>query len=128
MDVSIFLAKFWGWYLIFFFFILSYNPKRIKQILSFLEDEKFSILVAFIAIVIGLLNIFFHNVWDSSATVIVSLIGWIALFKGLMLFAFPSLALKAIDFISLKLIQVIYVLLFLMGLYLLNTGYGLIQY
>lgn len=128
MDVSIFLAKFWGWYLIFFFFILSYNPKRTKQILSFLEDEKFSILVAFIAIVIGLLNILFHNIWDSSATVIVSLIGWIALFKGLMLFAFPSLALKAIDFISLKLIQVIYVLLFLMGLYLLNTGYGLIQY
>ena len=128
MDVSIFLAKFWGWYLIFFFFILSYNPKRIKQILSFLEDEKFSILVAFIAIVIGLLNILFHNFWDSSATVIVSLIGWIALFKGLMLFAFPSLALKSIDFISLKLIQVIYVLLFLMGLYLLNTGYGLIQY
>lgn len=128
MDVSIFLAKFWGWYLLLFFFILSYNPKRIKQIFTHLKDQKFSILVAFIAMVIGLLNILFHNIWDSVATIIVSTIGWIALFQGLFLFTFPVQAAKWIDYVNLKLIQVVYVLLFLLGLYLLNAGYDLIQY
>lgn len=128
MDVTIFLAKFWGWYLLIFFFILSYNPTRIKQIFSDLEDQKFSILAAFLAVVMGLLNILFHNVWDSILTAIISSIGWIALGGGLVLFTFPKQAYEWIDFIHVKLVQVIYVLLFLVGLYLLNAGYQLIAY
>ena len=42
MDNSIFLAKFWGWYLIIFFFILSFNPKRIKQIFNDLKESEIS--------------------------------------------------------------------------------------
>ena len=59
MDNSILLAKFWGWYLIIFFLILSLNPKRIKQIFNDLKDEKFLIILAFIAIIVGLLNVIF---------------------------------------------------------------------
>ena len=73
MDISIFLAKFWGWYLIIFFFILSYNPTRIKQIFKYLKNQRFTILVAFIAIMIGLLNILLHNVWDFSWRLIITL-------------------------------------------------------
>ena len=61
-NASIFLAKFWGWYLIIFFVILSFNPKRIRQIFSDLKDEKFLITTSLIAIIIGLLNILFHNI------------------------------------------------------------------
>ena len=64
MDNSIFLAKFWGWYLIIFFVILSLNPKRIKQIFNDLRDEKFLIVTSFMAIIVGLLNILFHNIWE----------------------------------------------------------------
>ena len=46
-NISLFLAKFWGWYLIIFFFILSFNPKRIVQIIKDLEDN----------------FIFIHNYW-----------------------------------------------------------------
>lgn len=128
MDVSIFLAKFWGWYLLIFFFILSYNPTRIKQIFDDLKDQKFSIVVSFIAIIIGLLNILFHNIWDSVSTIIISAIGWMALGMGLFLFTFPNQAAKWIEFVNVKLVQVVYVLLFLVGLYLLNAGYQLVDY
>lgn len=128
METTFFLAKFWGWYLMIFFFILSYNPTRIKQIYNDLEDQKFSILTAFIAIVIGLLNILFHNVWDSILTIIISSIGWIALGGGLFLFTFPKQAAKWIDYVHIRFVQVIYVLLLLVGLYLLNAGYQLIEY
>jgi len=88
-NISLFLAKFWGWYLIIFFFILSFNPKRIVQIIKDLEDQKFVILISFLAIIIGLLNILFHNIWESDFRLIITLIGWIALLIGLALFIFP---------------------------------------
>ena len=128
MDTSLFLAKFWGWYLLIFFFILSYNPKRIKQIFEDLKDQKFLILTAFIAIIIGLLNILFHNVWRTDWTIVVTLFGWISLGIGLFLFIFPSPAGKWLEFVNVKLVQVIYVILFLLGIYLINIGYQLVPY
>jgi len=125
-NISIFLAKFWGWYLIIFFLILSLNPKRILQIIKNLKDEKFVILVSFLAIIIGMLNISFHNIWEGDWRLIITLIGWIALFEGLVLFIFPKRTIKWFDFINIKFVQLIYMLLFLIGIYLLNIGYGIV--
>ncbi|WNH10649.1 hypothetical protein [Thalassobellus suaedae] len=126
MDNSIFLAKFWGWYLIIFFFILSLNPKRIKQIFNDLNDEKFLITSSFIAIILGLLNILFHNIWEPNWKLIITFIGWSSLFIGLSLFIFPKRTVAILKFINVKLVQVIYTLLFFTGLFLLNIVYGII--
>lgn len=128
MDSSLFLAKFWGWYLIIFFLILSFNPKRIKQIFDDLKDEKFLILVAFLAIIVGLLNILFHNIWEANWKIIITLIGWIALLKGLTLFIYPKQTINWLSFVNIKLVQTLYTLLLLVGLFLLNMAYGIIQY
>ena len=126
MDNSLFLAKFWGWYLIIFFFILSFNPKRIKQIFEDLSDEKFLIIFSFVAIIVGLLNILFHNIWEPRWVFIITLIGWLSLFIGLSLFIIPKRTVAWLKFINIKLVQVIYTLLFLIGIFLLNKGYELI--
>jgi len=128
MDTSIFLAKFWGWYLIIFFLILSFNPTRIRQIFEDLKDQKFVILSAFLAIITGLLNILFHNNWEPDWTIIITLIGWAALLGGLVLFALPNLVAKWLEFIHIKLVQVIYILMFLIGIFLLNMAYWLVPY
>lgn len=127
-NISLFLAKFWGWYLIIFFLILSLNPKRILQITTNLKDQKFVILASFQAIIIGLLNILFHDVWESDYRIIITLIGWTSLFIGLALFIFPKQMVGWIDYINIKFIQLIYMLLFLIGLFLLNKGYEFIVY
>lgn len=127
-HISIFLAKFWGWYLIIFFLILSLNPKRILQIIKNLEDQKFVILAAFLAIIIGLLNILSHNIWEGDWRLIITIIGWIALFKGLALFIFPERIVSWYDFINIKFVQVLYMLLFLVGIFLLNKGYGIVLF
>ncbi|NRD24629.1 hypothetical protein HNV10_15350 [Winogradskyella litoriviva] len=126
MDNSMLFAKFWGWYLIIFFLILSLNPKRIKQIFSDLNDEKFLILSAFIAIIIGLINIIFHNIWELNYKLIITLIGWLSLFIGLALFVLPKQTVSFLELVNIKLVQVIYMLLFFVGLYLLNTTYGIV--
>lgn len=127
METSLFLAKFWGWYLIIFFLILSFNPKRIKQILEDLKDDKFVILAAFIAIIVGLLNILFHNIWEANWTILITFIGWASLFKGLSLFIFPKKSVMWLELINMKLVQTLYMLLFLIGLFLLNMGYQVLE-
>lgn len=125
-NTSLFLAKFWGWYLIIFFFILSFNPKRILQTIKDLEDQKFAILTSFLSIIIGLLNILFHNFWESDYRLIITLIGWFALLNGLALFIFPKRTISWIKFINIKFVQVFYILLFIVGIFLLNIGYAFI--
>jgi len=127
-NISIFLAKFWGCYLIIFFLILSLNPRRISQIFEDLKDQKFVIITSFSAIVIGLLNILVHNQWEDDWTIIVTLIGWFALIFGLAIFIFPARTINWINYINVKFFQVLYMLLFLLGIYLLNMAYGIVLY
>lgn len=126
MDHSIFLAKFWGWYLIIFFFILTINPKRIKQVFIDLKGEQFLMVSAFLAIIIGLLNILFHNIWEPNWKLIITLIGWCALCIGLALFSFPKRTVKMLVFLNIKLVQIMYTLLFFIGLFLLNMAYNIV--
>ena len=128
MELSLFFAKFWGWYLIIFFLILSLNPKRIKQIFEDLKDEKFLILISFIAIIIGLTNIILHNIWELNYKIIITLIGWFSLFIGLALFIFPKWTVDWLKVTNVKFVQVMYTLLFLAGLFLLNMVYQIIPY
>ena len=127
-DISIFLAKFWGWYLIIFFLILSLNPKRIIQIFEDLKDQKFVIISSFIAIMIGLINILLHNEWEDNWTLIITFMGWISLFIGLSLFIFPERTINWMNIINVKFFQVLYLLLFLLGIFLLNMAYGIVLY
>ncbi|WP_298264909.1 hypothetical protein [uncultured Lutibacter sp.] len=127
-NSSIYLAKFWGWYLIIFFLILSFNPKRIRQIVIDLKDQKFTIIISFLAIIIGLLNLLFHNIWKADYRIIITLFGWCSLLLGLSLFIIPKQTVKWLNFVNIKFVQVFYILLFLIGVYLLSIAYGIIIY
>ena len=128
MDTSLFLFKFWGWYCVIFFFILCFNPKRIKQIIEDIQDEKFTILISFLAIIIGLLNILFHNVWEANIRLVVTLFGWLALLKGIMLLTFPRTTTKGITKMNIKFVQAMYIFVFLIGVILLNEAYGIVPF
>lgn len=126
MDYSMFLAKFWGWYLIIYFTILSFNPKRIKQFFVYLNNDKFLIISSFLAIMMGLINILLHNVWEFSWKLIITIIAWSSLVIGLSLFIFPRRTIAFLKYINVKWVQVIYTLLLLVGLYLLNVVYNIV--
>jgi hypothetical protein len=127
MDISIFLAKFWGWYFISIFVLLVIYPKRIKQLFIYTKDEKFKIILSMFAIILGLLNITAHNLWVADWRLIITLFGWIAFAKGITLFAFPEVALKWIYQIDFKWFQFLLFFLFLMGIVLLNQAYMWVQ-
>lgn len=128
MANSILLAEFWGWYLIIFFGLIIINTKRIKQMLDYVKDEKFLLLISFIAIIIGLINIITHNIWPSDWRIIITLIGWLVLFKGIVFFSFPDIAKNQVLKFSVKWLPFVLIFLFFMGLYLLNKVYNFIIY
>jgi len=128
MDISVFLLKFWGWYCIIFFFVLSFNPKRVKQIVDNLQDARFLIILSLFAIIIGLLNVLVHNIWEANSKLLVTLFGWLALIKGIILFTFPKQTINLLKQTNIKFIQAIYLLLFFLGMFLLNEAYGIVPF
>lgn len=128
MEISLVLAEFWGWYLIIFFIVLTFNPKRIRQIFEDLKDQKFVILAAFMAIIIGLINILLHNEWEADWRFIVTALGWISLLFGLSLFTFPAMVGRWLEYINVKLVQLLYMTLFFLGVFLLNQVYQIVYY
>ena len=128
MDISIFLAKFWGWYLITFFVLLMVNPKRIKQLFEYTKDEKFMITSSSLAITLGLINIIAHNLWVSDWRLMITLFGWFSFIKGITRFAFPEIAMKWIYQIDFKWFQFLLFLLFIIGIFILNQAYVWVQF
>ncbi len=84
MTLSIFLARFFGLYLIiigfFYFWRREFIRKAARQIFA---QESLVILSALISLIIGLLVIVSHNVWKFNWQVVITIIGYLALLKGL---------------------------------------------
>lgn len=127
-DSSIYLAQFWGWYMVLFCGLLIMRPKRAEQLLSYLEDDKYLVITSLLAIIMGLITITLHNIWEPNWKLIITLIGWSALVKGIIRFTFPITALKAINNLNMKWMPILFVALFFIGLLLLNQVYQWIVY
>jgi len=91
METSILIAKIIGLiYVAFGVGLLLNKSYYIKAINSLLEDSSYFIIGGLLAIIIGILIIEYHNIWSNDWTIIITIIGWIALFKGITLLAFPK--------------------------------------
>lgn len=60
-----------------------------------LVDDMFSnaaltYLMGFTTVIIGFLIVNYHNTWGKDWTVLITIMGWIALIKGVLIIAFPK--------------------------------------
>lgn len=46
-------------------------------------------LMGFTAVIVGGLIVNYHNIWGTNWTVLITLLGWLALIKGVLIIAFP---------------------------------------
>ena len=64
---------------------------NIKKMMDSFEKSQGLLLVAgFICIILGFLIVDNHNIWVKDWTVIVTIVGWATLAKGVLLIAFPK--------------------------------------
>lgn len=91
MELSLYMAQLLGVVLVVVGLSLllhtSFYQKMYKKIV---QDEVMLIFSGILALVIGTVIVLAHNVWESSWVVIITLFGWIALVKGVLLLLLPS--------------------------------------
>jgi len=65
---------------------ISFN----KMVEEYERSQGLTFLSGFVTIVIGVFLVEYHNIWVRNWTVLITVIGWLSLFKGVMLIAFPQ--------------------------------------
>ncbi len=125
METSTLIAKIIGLiYLSFGVGILLNGNYYKKEIPKLLENTAYLIFGGFMAIILGVLIIENHNYWVKNWTVLITIIGWIALVKGMVLLAFPTVVSRYKSFLNIpKFYAILGVLIVIFGLFFTYFGY-----
>jgi len=125
MDITVFLAQIWGPVIIAVGIGVYTSRSYYLKIYHELENEAFAVLIfGMVALAAGIVHIQVHNLWDTLPQIVVSLLGWGLLLKGIVCTSFPRIADRAGDWwVSTKLIPVAGGFMFFLGAYLSWFGY-----
>jgi len=125
MDISIFLAKLMGFYLLIVG--VAYFLKRpfLREVLQdFYNSPGLVLITSIINLILGLLIVLSHNIWEFNWKTIITIIGYLTLLKGICHLFFPEWAKKMAKKIIEKDIFVYSgVISVVLGIYLLYHGY-----
>lgn len=89
MEISIFFARLWGSFFIIFglLFIIT---RQLGKTIEMTDDKAFVISTGYITLIMGLVTVILHNVWVSNWRVVITVMGWSTLIKGIMKVGFPE--------------------------------------
>ena len=124
MELSIFLAKAWGFYLIIVSVALLVNKNNLKTLFHYSNDEDLPFLSGFIILIIGILSVLSHNVWTDDWRTIITLIGWVALLKGIIRLFAPDVVSESMKRLKKSgWVTPMILVCFILGLYLTVVGF-----
>ncbi|MBW3016330.1 hypothetical protein KY309_01835 [Candidatus Woesearchaeota archaeon] len=89
MDISIFFARLWGSFFIIFglLFIIT---RQLGKTIEMTKDKAFVISTGYITLIMGLVTVILHNVWVADWRVVITILGWSTIIKGIMKIGFPE--------------------------------------
>lgn len=126
METSIFLAQVLCVYYLTVGvgFIFNGDYYR-KELLKMFDNALFMFYGGIMALLLGLLMVHFHNFWTKDWTVVITVIGWIAVVKGVLLIAFP----RSFDWFkpllkSKSYVKAMTILILLIGAFFAWKGFG----
>lgn len=91
MDVSIFLAKALGLYYVIVAIAMLVNYSKFTAFLNdYAKNPSLLLLSGFITLILGILLVLSHNVWEASWRVLITVIAWMALVKGIICLVCPK--------------------------------------
>lgn len=125
VDVSLFLAKVWGLYLVIIPAVFLVKRKAVQSMVRLLEDEKFVFMSAFLALLVGILSVSAFTMWVYDWRGLITLLGWLAIAKGIVRFVWPEGARKIAQYFvnNARLFAIVLVVNFLLGVYLISVGF-----
>ena len=91
MELSQFVAQLLGiTYLAVGIGFLNSRKHYEKMLNNFVKDPAVMYLGGLMALIIGFLLVTYHNIWVKNWTVLITILGWGALLKGVLLLAIPK--------------------------------------
>ena len=125
MELSIFLGKVVAWYLVIAGLAILINKNFITEYTKGLtKNAALLYFGGIVSLIVGLLVVLSHNVWASDWRVVVTILGWLALLKGILLLLSPSTMMKiGRAWRGSVMLTVTTVILVLAGVYMLYTLY-----
>jgi len=125
METSLFIAKIIGVIYTSFGIGLLLNKKYYKSTFAkLIHDSTYTILGGFMAIILGFFILEYHSGSEDDWTVIITVIGWIAIVKGILLIALPrAFGVFKSMFENTKTLNVLTLFVLLFGLLFLYFGF-----
>lgn len=91
MDLSIFVAKVTALVMVAAGVAAVFSQVNFDRVYDeFVKSQGLTMVTGIFTLILGMILVEVHNVWEQNWTVLVTLIGWIALIKGVLLVAFPQ--------------------------------------
>ena len=119
-----YLAEVWGISIVAVCFALLIKDKHIKSLLAKIESDESLFMWGFMSFVIGISMVLAYNVWAWNWQIIITLLGWAALLKGLCLLFCPEAVKKYAKMMgSTSWFQVYMVILIIIGLIITYFGF-----
>jgi len=128
MDNTLFLAQLFGIYFLVMGVVIIVRNKEMSRVInSFINNEALGFVIGIFTLLIGLLIVLSHNVWEAGLAWIVTLIGWLTLLKGVayLLLSPKSFAGVAKMIVGSKSYIWVSVVTIIIGAYLAAKGFGL---
>ena len=128
MALSIFLAKVIGLLFVIMGLLFFFYKKNFKIIFKAMANEEAMVLSGYLSLVLGLCMVVGHDFWYGGIwRVIITLIGWLALIKGIVRLACPKYTVKMIHKLRKKdsILQAMVVFMMVLGAYLAYMGFSL---
>jgi hypothetical protein len=126
METSMLIAKILGPYCIIVAIGIMFNLKNYQKMMEdFLKNAALIYLGGIMALIFGIVIVLFHNVWVAGWPVIITILGWMGLIKGIWLIVFPNAVGKLTQAFQKKpvILRVHMVIVLVIGLLLTVKGY-----
>ena len=98
MAHSIFLAKAFSIYFIVMSLAMLFNRRYfLEAAIETVTQKGLDLLSSLFTFILGILLVLYHNVWVANWTVIITLLAWITLLKGIVRLLIPTSIEKTIS-------------------------------
>lgn len=90
MDISKALSKMIGMYYVIISTAMFINlPQFMVNINKLINDEPLMFVTGFFTLILGVIVVVIHNVWEWNWRAIITIIAWLTLIKGTSIILFP---------------------------------------
>ena len=127
MDISILLARVLGIYLIIVCAVILLKRssfERVVRSFTSTSNEALIIFAGSIHLLLGLVLVAVHNIWSSDWRVIITMLGWLTIIKGLTRLFFFDQVIKLASRLRPPFMLTIGIIFLLIGLYLAVKGFA----